>query len=121
MIAIKTVPFDATEYLDDPESQAKLIADALETGDAAYINHALIVVARARHERDRARCRHFARGAVQGTERNGRSQAFDAARGVPRARPETHGQACGGRVALSYAQISRLLTHVAPNMCTERA
>lgn len=45
---IKTVPFDAAEYLDDPASQAELLADALETGDSAYITHALGVVARAR-------------------------------------------------------------------------
>ncbi|WP_137387963.1 addiction module antidote protein [Rhodoligotrophos defluvii] len=45
---LKTIPFDAAEYLDDPESQAELLADAFETGDAAYITHALGVVARAR-------------------------------------------------------------------------
>lgn len=45
---IKTTPFDASEYLDDPVSQAELLADALETGDAAYITHALGIVARAR-------------------------------------------------------------------------
>lgn len=46
--APKTTVFDASEYLDDAESQAELIADALETGDAAYISHAIGVVARAR-------------------------------------------------------------------------
>jgi len=39
MMAIKTKPFDAAEYLDDPASQAELLADALETGDSAYIKH----------------------------------------------------------------------------------
>jgi probable addiction module antidote protein len=44
----KTIPFDAAEYLDDPQSQAELLADAFESGDATYITHALGVVARAR-------------------------------------------------------------------------
>src|SRR5688500_2245879 len=44
----KTFPFDAAEYLDDPESQAELLADAFESGNATYITHALGVVARAR-------------------------------------------------------------------------
>lgn len=45
---LKTKPFDAAEYLDDAESQAELLADAFETGDAGYIANALGVVARAR-------------------------------------------------------------------------
>jgi len=44
----KTLPFDAAEYLDTPESQAELIADALQTGNASYIAQALGVVARAK-------------------------------------------------------------------------
>lgn len=44
----RTTPFDAAEYLDDPESQAELLTDAFESGDATYIAHALGVVARAR-------------------------------------------------------------------------
>jgi probable addiction module antidote protein len=44
----KTIPFDAAEYLDTPESQAELITDALESGNAAYIAKAIGVVARAR-------------------------------------------------------------------------
>lgn len=47
-MSTKTIPFDAAEYLDDPESQAELLADAFESGNAAYITHALGVVARAR-------------------------------------------------------------------------
>ncbi len=45
---IETTPFDASKYLDDPESQAELLADAFESGSAEYIAHALGVVARAR-------------------------------------------------------------------------
>ena len=47
-MSLKTKPFDAAEYLDDPESQAELLSDAFESGDAGYIAHALGVVARAR-------------------------------------------------------------------------
>lgn len=47
-MAIKTTVFDASEYLDDAVSQAELLADAFETGDATYITHALGIVARAR-------------------------------------------------------------------------
>ncbi len=47
-MSIETVPFDAARYLDTPASQAELLRDALETGDAAYIAVALDVVARAR-------------------------------------------------------------------------
>jgi probable addiction module antidote protein len=48
IVPLKTTIFDASEYLDDPESQAELLADAFETGDATYITHTLGVVARAR-------------------------------------------------------------------------
>lgn len=46
---LETFPFDAAKYFkDDPQGQAELIADALSTGDAAYVAHALGIVARAR-------------------------------------------------------------------------
>lgn len=45
---IETTPFDAAEYLDDAESQAELLSDAFESGDAGYIAHALGIIARAR-------------------------------------------------------------------------
>lgn len=45
---LETFPFDTAEYLRTPEAQAELLADALETGDAGYITHALGVIARAR-------------------------------------------------------------------------
>lgn len=47
-MSTETLPFDAAKYLDTPESQAELITDALESGDAKYLAHALGVVARAR-------------------------------------------------------------------------
>jgi probable addiction module antidote protein len=47
-MTIETSPFDAAKYLDTPESQAELIDDAIETGDAKYLANALGVVARAK-------------------------------------------------------------------------
>lgn len=47
-MALEILPFDATEFLDTEESQAHLIEDAFESGDAGYIAHALGVVAKAR-------------------------------------------------------------------------
>jgi len=44
----KTTAFDAAKYLDTPESQAELIDDALESGNANYLAHAIGVVARAK-------------------------------------------------------------------------
>jgi probable addiction module antidote protein len=43
-----TVPLDVAEFLDTPEAQAEFLTDALESGDAAYVAHALGIVARAR-------------------------------------------------------------------------
>jgi probable addiction module antidote protein len=45
---MKTTKFDPAEYLDSPEVQAELITEALETGDAKFIAHAIGTVARAR-------------------------------------------------------------------------
>lgn len=47
--------FDAAEYLDTPEEIAAYIADALQTGDASYIAHALGVAARAKGMTELAR------------------------------------------------------------------
>jgi probable addiction module antidote protein len=47
-MSTETIPFDAAEFFSDAESQEKLIADALETGNAGYIAAALGTVARAR-------------------------------------------------------------------------
>lgn len=44
----KTKPFDPAKYFPDAESQARLLTDALEDGDAGYIAAALGVVAKAR-------------------------------------------------------------------------
>lgn len=47
-MTLKTYRFDSSRYLDSDESQRQLLADALSSGDAVYIAHALGVVARAR-------------------------------------------------------------------------
>jgi len=40
--------FDASKHFETPEAQARLVDDALSTGNAAYIAKAIGVVARAR-------------------------------------------------------------------------
>ncbi|WP_407050435.1 addiction module antidote protein [Methyloraptor flagellatus] len=47
-MTLETTRFDAAEFIDTPEAQAALLADAVETGDAGYIAAALGTVARAR-------------------------------------------------------------------------
>jgi probable addiction module antidote protein len=47
-MTIETKPFDAAEYLGGTEAQAVFLQDALESGDAGYIAHALGVIVRAR-------------------------------------------------------------------------
>ena len=45
---MKTTPFDPADYLDTPESQEELLADAAESGEARYVTVALGTIARAR-------------------------------------------------------------------------
>ena len=47
-MATRTLPFDPAEHLADPEDQAELLNDALDTGNAVYIANALGIIARAR-------------------------------------------------------------------------
>ena len=51
----KTEPFDAALYLTSPASQEELLNDALASGDAGYVAHALGIIARARGMTDVAR------------------------------------------------------------------
>ena len=48
MSKAKTKPFDPAEYLDDSESIAAYMTEALESGDPAFVADALGVVSRAR-------------------------------------------------------------------------
>src|SRR3954453_19430019 len=45
---VKLLKFDAAKYLDHPETIAMYLSEALETGDADYICHALDTIARAK-------------------------------------------------------------------------
>ena len=45
---LETTVFDAARYIDTPEAEAEVLADALESGDSRYIAHALGIIARAR-------------------------------------------------------------------------
>jgi probable addiction module antidote protein len=45
---LKTYPFDPSKYLNDAESQAELLNDALESGHPGYIADAIGIIARAR-------------------------------------------------------------------------
>ncbi|MFC0281430.1 addiction module antidote protein [Falsigemmobacter intermedius] len=47
-MTIETTAFDAALYLGSDEAVAEFMADALESGDAGYIAHALGVIARAK-------------------------------------------------------------------------
>jgi probable addiction module antidote protein len=47
-MGLETFPYDTAEHLASADAQHELLVDALETGDARYITHALGVVARAR-------------------------------------------------------------------------
>jgi probable addiction module antidote protein len=52
MSKAKTKPFDPAEYLDDSESIAVYMTEALESGDPAFVADALRVIARARRMTD---------------------------------------------------------------------
>ena len=54
-MAIKTKPFDVTKFLDDDETIAAFLTDALDTENPAYINRAFGDVARARGMTDIAK------------------------------------------------------------------
>jgi probable addiction module antidote protein len=45
---VETVPFVAEKYFQSDESQRGLIQDALDSGDTAWLVHAIGIVARAR-------------------------------------------------------------------------
>ena len=48
MSNVKTKPFDPAEYLDDSESIAAYMSEALESGDPAFVADALGIIARVR-------------------------------------------------------------------------
>lgn len=48
-MALETIPFDAAATLDTSEAQAAFLADALSSGDAGFIAHAMGTLARAQN------------------------------------------------------------------------
>ena len=60
----RTTPFDASEYIDDPGTQAELLSEALASGKARVIAHALGMIARARGMSDIARTTGLSRGSL---------------------------------------------------------
>jgi len=46
-MAIETVPFEASEFLETAEAQAELLSDAFASGEPAYITVALGAIAKA--------------------------------------------------------------------------
>lgn len=47
-MSLETMPFDAAEHLGDPQAQIEFLREAMETGDAGFIAHALGIIVRAR-------------------------------------------------------------------------
>ncbi len=60
----RTKPFDASEHLEDAAIQAELLSEALATGQAKVIAHALGTIARARGMSDIARTTGLSRGSL---------------------------------------------------------
>lgn len=63
-MAIKTLPFDAADAFDTPESQAELLAEALESGAAESVIAALGIIARAKGMTQTARESGLSREAI---------------------------------------------------------
>lgn len=73
----QTTPFDASEYIDDPGSQAELLSDALASGKARVIGHALGMIARARGMSDLARTTGLSRGSLYAALNEERNPSLD--------------------------------------------
>lgn len=72
-----TTPFDGAEYLDDDESQAELLSDALATGDLDVITAALGIVARARGMTELAQKTGLTRSALYAALKEGGNPTLD--------------------------------------------
>jgi probable addiction module antidote protein len=88
MRKMKTKPFDPAEYLDDDESIAAYMTDALESGDPSFVADALGVIARARGMSDVAREAGVSRESLY-RECRWQSRICDGDAGCAGARPET--------------------------------
>lgn len=76
-MALNTKPFDAAEYLDDSESQAELLSEALASGDINVITSAIGLVARARGMTELARETGITRGALYAALKEGGNPTLD--------------------------------------------
>lgn len=72
-----TKPFDGAEYLEDDDSQAGLLSDALATGDLEVITAALGVVARARGMTELAQKTGVTRSALYAALKEGGNPTLD--------------------------------------------
>ena len=73
----ETTPFDGAEYLDDDESQADLLSDALASGDLDVITAALGIVARARGMTELAQKTGLTRSALYAALKGGGNPTLD--------------------------------------------
>ena len=85
MAKLKTMPFDPAEYLATPRALAIYMSEALETGDSAYIMHALGVVARAKGMAEIARQTGLGRESLYKALREGGNPEFGTVVRVMRA------------------------------------
>ena len=64
VMASKTSPWDATEYLKTDDDVAEYLAAAFESGDVGDVTHALATIARARGMTETAKNAGLARGSL---------------------------------------------------------
>ena len=64
IMADKTIPWDAVDYLQTEEDIADYLAAALETGEVSDVTHALANIARACGVSEKARTAGLARGSL---------------------------------------------------------
>jgi probable addiction module antidote protein len=78
----KISKFDAADYLKTPDAIAEYLNEAFESGDAAYISHALDTVARTKGITSVARETGLGRESLYKTFKAGAKPEFDTVRRV---------------------------------------
>ncbi len=73
----QTTPFDGSQYLDDPAIQAELLSEALASGKARVIAHALGMIARARGVTELARVTGLSRDSLYDVLKEERNPCLD--------------------------------------------
>jgi probable addiction module antidote protein len=84
-MALKLSRFDAAKHFDTHEAQARLVDDALTSGNTAYIANALGIVARARGMSDLARETGLSRQALYTALSEGGNPSLDTVMKVTKA------------------------------------